>query len=122
MPGVALLQKQTRFARIGGSRMRSFAILAVAASALATTAVAQQAGDPVQDAIAPYAAYQIDITELRTRRLETADALEGAIDQAVSHNRNALARGWIAYGAQVAAQSPEFIAGVRAAAEYYGRE
>jgi len=102
--------------------MRSFAILAVAAAALATSAVAQDASDPVRAAIAPYAAYQIDITELRTRRLENADALEGAIDQAVAHNRNALARGWIAYGAQVAAQSPEFIRGVRDAAEYYGRE
>jgi hypothetical protein len=102
--------------------MRNLAVLTIAALALATTAQAQDRADPVQAAIAPYAAYQMDISELRVRRLESADALEAAIDQAVSHNREALARGWIAYGAQVAAQSPEFVRGVRDAADYYGRE
>ncbi len=110
--------------------MRSLAVLTTtAAIALLGVANAQNAGpapapaaDPLAAATEAYASYQLDITELRSRRLGAAPDLEAAIDQAVGHNRDALARGWIAYGAQTAAQSQAFVAGVREAAAYYGRD
>lgn len=109
--------------------MRSLtALTTTAAIALMSVANAQDAGqapagdDQLARAVEAYASYQMDITELRTRRLGAAQDLEAAIDQAVGHNRDALSRGWIAYGAQTAAQSPTFVAGVREAAAYYGRD
>lgn len=112
--------------------MRSLAVLTTtAAISLLGVASAQNApapaptassGDPVQAAMRSYAAYQLDITELRGNRLNNADALENAINTAVAHNRDALMRGWIAYGASTASQSPAFVQGVRAAADYYGRD
>ena len=69
-----------------------------------------------------YAAYQSDVTQLRTSDVRNADDLEQAIDTVARHNRDALTRGWIAYGSSIAAQSPAFVQGVRAAADYYGRD
>jgi len=44
------------------------------------------------------------------------------LDQISRHNRDSLTRGWVAYGAYTAAQSPTFVQGVRDAAAYYGRD
>lgn len=79
-------------------------------------------GAPIETALQAYALYQDDMTELRTLRVGNANDLETVIDRASRHNRDALSRGWIAYGALTAAQSPEFVAGVRQAAAYYGRD
>ena len=38
------------------------------------------------------------------------------------HNKDDMTRGWVAYGSQVAAQSPAFVQGVRDAAAFYGRD
>ncbi|MGE3142710.1 MAG: hypothetical protein AB7L65_05270 [Hyphomonadaceae bacterium] len=111
--------------------MRSLAVLTTTAAislmgvASAETANAPPAAAPadnVQSAMGAYAAYQMDISDLRTRRMTDADALEQAIDKASSHSRDGLTRGWIAYGAGTAAQSPAFVQGVRDAAAYYGRD
>ncbi len=109
--------------------MRSLAAwTTTAAIALIGAAQAQTPGDQasgggdVQSAITAYAAYQNDVSELRSSNLRDADALEGALDRVARHNRDALTRGWIAYGAQTAAQSPAFVQGVRDAAAYYGRD
>src|SRR5262245_2905063 len=124
--------KRIRPSRAGAEPMRSLAVLTTtAAITLIGAAYAQNAGqassappagDPVAAAVQAYAAYQMDVSELRTRRINNAAALEEVIDQAVSHNRDAISRGWIAYGAQTAAQSPAFVQGVRDAAAYYGRD
>jgi hypothetical protein len=106
--------------------MRNLAVLTTtAALALFGVANAEEApvsGDPSQAAIGAYAAYQLDITTLRTTRLGDAAALEQVIDRAASHNRNAVGRGWIGYGASTASQSRQFVDGVRDAARHYGRD
>jgi len=109
--------------------MRSLAVwtttaaVALLGGASAQTPAAEGAasGD-LQSAVSAYAAYQSDVSELRATSPSNADSLETALDRVARHNRDALTRGWIAYGAQTAAQSPAFVAGVREAAAYYGRD
>jgi len=86
-----------------------------------TEAGAVGSGD-LQTAVTAYAAYQSDVTELRATTMRDAAGLESALDRVARHNRDALTRGWIAYGANTAAQSPAFVQGVRDAAAYYGRD
>lgn len=112
--------------------MRSLAVwTTTAAVALLGVATAQEAGAPapeaaqggeLRSAVNAYAAYQHDMTDLRTQRVGTAAELEAVIDRVARHNRDGLTRGWVAYGAQTAAQSPAFVQGVREAAAYYGRD
>ena len=76
----------------------------------------------MQAALMAYAAYHADVSDLRAARINTADDLETALDRAGRHNRDDMTRGWVAYGALTAAQSPAFMQGVRDAAAYYGRD
>ncbi len=78
--------------------------------------------EPLGKAVQTYAAYQNDITLLQGSTLASANDLETALDRAAGVNRAALTRGWIAYGAMTAAQSPEFVRGVRDTTAHYGRE
>jgi ribosomal protein S18 acetylase RimI-like enzyme len=80
------------------------------------------AGNEIQSAMSAYAAYQSDVSELRSSSIRNANELEGALDRVARHNRDQLTRGWVAYGASTAAQSPAFVQGVRDAAAYYGRD
>jgi hypothetical protein len=108
--------------------MRSLAAwTTTAAVALLGVANAQTPSDApamadLQTAISGYAAYQADVSELRAATPNNANTLETALDRVGRHNRDALTRGWIAYGAQTAAQSQPFVQGVRDAAAYYGRD
>jgi hypothetical protein len=99
------------------------ALLGVANAQTSAPADAEAAvsGD-LQTAVAAYAAYQSDVSELRATTVNDANGLEGALDRVGRHNRDALTRGWIAYGANTAAQSPAFMQGVRDASAYYGRD
>jgi hypothetical protein len=99
------------------------ALLGVANAQTAAPAEAGAAGSgDLQTAVTAYAAYQSDVSELRATPVANANALEAALDRVARHNRDELTRGWIAYGANVAAQSPAFMQGVRDAAAYYGRD
>lgn len=109
--------------------MRSLAVWTTTAAvalfgvANAQTAPAADAADgDLQTAIADYAAYQSDVSSLRASNVRSADELETALDTVARHNRDQLTRGWIAYGSNIAAQSPAFVQGVRDAANYYGRD
>jgi ribosomal protein S18 acetylase RimI-like enzyme len=110
--------------------MRSLAVwTTTAAVALMGAANAQTAptegaaaSADLPSAITAYAAYQNDVSDLRSGTLGNANQLEEALDRVARHNRDALTRGWIAYGAQTAAQSPAYVQGVREAAAYYGRD
>jgi hypothetical protein len=112
--------------------MRSLAVwTTTAVVALLSAASAQEAAAPTTDiaaggearaALNAYAAYQNDISELRSLRIANANELEAVIDRLSRHNRAEMTRGWIAYGASTAAQSPAFVQGVRDAAAYYGRD
>jgi hypothetical protein len=88
----------------------------------AATSTAAASDPTLQTALAGYASYQTDVTNLRAAQISSNDALEAALDRVARHNRDALTRGWIAYGAETAAQSPAFVQGVREAAAYYGRD
>jgi len=97
------------------------ALLGVA-NAQTTSGDAPATGASLQDAITAYASYHNDVSDLRSGALGNADQLEQALDRVARHNRDSLAQGWIAYGAQIAAQSPAYVQGVRDAASYYGRD
>ena len=99
------------------------AAVALLGVANAQTAPAGGAGNgDLQTAMTAYAAYQDDVSDLRSSRVGNANELETALDGVARHNRDALTRGWVAYGASTAAQSPAFVQGVRDAAAYYGRD
>jgi hypothetical protein len=91
------------------------------ASAAQSSASPAASDNPMQ-AVHAYAAYHKAVGDLRGQRIRNAAELERALDTASRHNRNALSRGWIAYGAMIAAQSPAFMQGVRENAAYYGRD
>ncbi len=77
-------------------------------------ALAQQASEPLAEAAAPYALYQDDVSWLARAPIDTPAALDEALDRAARHQPETLAQSWIAYAALSAAQSPAFVAGVRA--------
>lgn len=92
-------------------RMRLFAALA-AFVLLAAPAQAQTA-DPLLSAVDAYGQFQDDVSALADADITTHDALDFALERTARHDPARLTRGWIAYGALTAAQSPAFVAGVR---------
>jgi hypothetical protein len=107
----------------------AFAALAVASSASAAQRnrvpepdVAARVAAPLVREASGYALYQEDVSQLEAAPFGSLDDIDGALEMVSSHNPDALARAWIAYAALVAAQSPEFVDGVRQAADYYGRD
>lgn len=98
------------------------AVVALMGAANAQTPAAEGSSGDLQTAVTAYAAYQSDVSELRAGTMGNANALESALDRVARHNRDQLTRGWIAYGASIASQSPAYVQGVRDAAAYYGRD
>lgn len=78
--------------------------------------------EPLGKNVQAYAAFQNDIYQLQTSSIATAADLDRAMERASGQNIDALTKGWIAYGALTAAQSPEFVQGVRETAGFYGKE
>jgi hypothetical protein len=78
--------------------------------------------EPLAYAVQPYAAFQVDVGDMRGRTLRNQAELDGALDKVATHNRYAVSRGLLAYGALTAAQSPAFVGAVRETAAFYGRE
>ncbi len=98
------------------------ALLGVANAQTAPEADSAPASGDLQTAVTAYAAYHSDVSELRAGTMRDADDLESALDRVARHNRDELTRGWVAYGSNIAAQSPAYMQGVRDAAAYYGRD
>lgn len=122
MRSLAVWTTTAAIALLGGA-VASADTTAATTQAAATTAAAPAAGGAdLSTAIAGYASYQNDVSELRDGRIAASADLETALDRVGRHNRDELTRGWIAYGAQTAAQSQAFVQGVRDAAAYYGRD
>jgi len=69
--------------------------------------------ETVHEAVDAYALYQGDVSALLDMDIDSAAALDGALERASRHDPARAARGWIAYGALTAAQSPRFAAGVQ---------
>src|SRR5689334_4060893 len=83
----------------------------VASCALACSASAF--ADPVHDALNDYALYQNDVSTLLDTNINSSRAVDAALARISRHNPSSVARGWIAYGALTAAQSPVFAQSVQ---------
>src|SRR5690606_11828321 len=68
-----------------------------------------------------YALYQHDDSVLLDLDVDSAQAVNGALARLSRHNPARVSRGWIAYGALTAAQSPAFAAGVERRVREAGR-
>lgn len=79
------------------------------------------AQETLHRALEPYALFQTDITGMLDAEIADAAALDEALHRAARHDPEALARGWIAYGALTAAQSPAWVNGVRSRVRAAGR-
>lgn len=86
-------------------------LAAVASCALLCPASAL--ADPVHDALNDYALYQNDVSTLLDTDISSGRAVDAALARISRHNPPSVARGWIAYGALTAAQSPVFAQGVQ---------
>jgi hypothetical protein len=79
-------------------------------------------GDPVHDALEAYAVYQNDVGTLLDANIDSPEEMKGALQRLSRHDPARVSRGWIAYGALTAAQSPAFAAGVESRARGVGRD
>lgn len=97
---------------------------ALFSAALAVTAApaAAQSADPLHQALDGYALYQSDVSALLDANIADAAALDAALERMARHDPQTLTRGWTAYNAMTAAQSPAFIAGVRSRVRAAGRD
>jgi hypothetical protein len=77
--------------------------------------------ETLQESVDAYARYQGDVSDLLDMNIDSAAALDGALERAARHDPARVARGWIAYGALTAAQSPRFAAGVQSRVRAAGR-
>jgi hypothetical protein len=107
-----------RFAAILGHEA---GVRTLAALILALLLAAPARAESVHEALDAYALYQRDIGALLDLEVDDAEAVDGALERAARHNPAALSRGWIAYGALTAAQSPAFAAGVQSRVRAAGR-
>lgn len=82
---------------------------------------AAHAQETLHRALEPYALFQTDITTMLDADVPDAAALDAALDRAARHDPERLTRGWIAYGALTAAQSPAWVNGVRSRVRAAGR-
>ncbi|MEZ5960533.1 MAG: hypothetical protein R3C30_08905 [Hyphomonadaceae bacterium] len=98
--------------------MRDLA-LAVAAALCMCPAFAH--ADEVHDTLEAYALYQTDVSALLSADIEGARDVDAALARISRHNPDRVARGWIAYGALTAAQSPAFAEGVQRTLRRGGR-
>jgi hypothetical protein len=100
---------------------RKIAASIVVAVAATAAALAAPLDDPVLDAANAYLSFHADAAAIGQSKLDNADDLERSLALGARHSPDALTRGWIAYGAVIAAQSPAFAAGVRSVSARYGR-
>ncbi|MBY0563609.1 MAG: hypothetical protein K2P58_05405 [Hyphomonadaceae bacterium] len=77
--------------------------------------------DEVHDAVEAYALYQNDVSVLLDMEVDSARVINGALTRLSRHEPERVARGFIAYGAMTAAQSPAFAAGVERRQRNLGR-
>ncbi len=69
--------------------------------------------DPVHDALNEYALYQNDVSTLLDTDINSGRAVDAALVRISRHDPAGVGRGWIAYGALTAAQSPVFAQSVQ---------
>jgi hypothetical protein len=94
---------------------------AVSALAFLLLVSAPARAETVHEALDAYALYQNDVSALLDLSPDSAGAVDDALERAARHDPAQVARGWIAYGALTAAQSPAFAAGVQSRVRAAGR-
>ena len=91
--------------------MRSLSAVVLASCALLCPAPAF--ADQVHDALEAYALYQSDVSTLLDNDIANGRTVDAALARISRHNPQSVSRGWIAYGALTAAQSPVFASSVQ---------
>ena len=115
--------------------MRRTLPVAIIALALATPAqawprnnndsepdIAERVEAPLVRAASGYAMYQFDVGALEETPFASGSDIDHALEAMSTYDPDALTASWMAYASLVAAQSPEFVDGVREVADYYGRD
>lgn len=95
--------------------------LAAALSSFVLLYSAPARADTTHDALEAYALYQNDVSVLLDLDVDSAQAINGALARLSRHDPSRVGRGWIAYGALTAAQSPAFAEGVESRVRDTGR-
>lgn len=101
-------------------------IAAAALAGFATTAIgadtlAQPRDNSLEQAAASYVRFREDIAAIEQHPFSDAEVTREAHRRLASHDSAALTRGWVAYAALVAADTPEFAESLRKAAKKRGR-
>ncbi|MCA8886447.1 MAG: hypothetical protein KDA35_07470 [Hyphomonadaceae bacterium] len=91
------------------------------AAAVCLWAGAANAQEPLHQALDAYALYQTDITTMLDAEIADSAAMDAALDRTARHDPERLTRGWLAYGALTATQSPAWVNGVRSRVRAAGR-
>jgi hypothetical protein len=94
-------------------------IAALASFALLCSAPAR--AEELHEALEAYALYQHDVGVLLDLEVDSPQSINGALARLSRHNPERVSRGFIAYGALTAAQSPAFVAGVERRVRDEGR-
>lgn len=89
------------------------ASIAAAFASLVLVHAAPARADTVHQALEAYALYQNDVSALLDLDVDSAKTINGALVRVSRHNPSQVSRGFIAYGALTAAQSPAFAAGIQ---------
>lgn len=97
--------------------LRTITALAGASALLCAPAHA----DNVRDALEAYALYQNDVSALLDTEIEDVDTVDAALARLRRHDSDNVSRGWIAYGALTAAQSPRFASAIEGSIRREGR-
>ncbi|MCA8888293.1 MAG: hypothetical protein KDA46_05665, partial [Parvularculaceae bacterium] len=105
-PGSAPAQNR-RLARFGGVASASFLAFA-AASAVNAESLAQPRDNALERAAADYVAFRDDIAAIEAVPFTSPETTREAHRRLSAHNDEALATGWVAYAALVAADAPDF--------------
>lgn len=93
--------------------LSSMRTLSVATASVLFVCAAPAFADPVHEALDDYALYQNDVSTLLDTDISSGRAVDAALARISRHNPASVARGWIAYGALTAAQSPVFAQSVQ---------
>lgn len=78
--------------------------------------------DPIARAAAFYGTYQKDVGELHAKGLHSTNDVDTVLNKLGGQNPAQLSRGWLAYSAMVASQSPQLRSSVREVVAAYGRD
>lgn len=114
---------------LGGASVAGAEPLAPDASAIPpasadtpSLAPAEPGPDPVEAALLGFGAFHFDMAAVQAQRFTATGDVDQALDRVAAHSEASLTRGFIAYGATIAAQTPAFADEVKQVAAAYGPE